>query len=393
MVPREQIFFTDDSIYITNTRLVLRKGGTYPIANLAQVNFEQVAASRFWISFLIFGFVFLIVGPLLNRNSNLAKYSVLLKGEPYLLIGGVLLLIGLISALFQVVCPPLYVVMLKGTFGTARPIKRRNRRYIIQIVTALNDAISQRNAPSIVQSTTHIGQVIHGLSNSSSGHINIIGPGASGNIHNTSSISNARQSSDGGWPILSPNVFSNEAQIDLHPGGIAPISAPGWTGQPRTDPLHPAMQADQVGQGARKIIISYSHEDQQWLSLLRTHLALLEQRQMIELWDDTQIAAGMQTQQAITDALQAADFALLLVSANFLASQVIMRYELPLILQRLTQKQFSILPLVLAPCLYSESPLGSYQPFSSNSPLSTLSPPNRDNLLVRVAQEIQRAVQ
>jgi hypothetical protein len=147
-----------------------------------------------------------------------------------------------------------------------------------------------------------------------------------------------------------------------------------------------------TGTGVRKIIISYSHKDRQWLDQIRNHLSMLEQRQMIELWDDTRIAPGMHMQQAMTDALMAADFALLLVSADFLASEVIMHQELPQILQRLSQSQLTILPLILSPCQYDESPLGAYQAFNPHSPLSGLPSPKRDEMLVNVANKIKRAV-
>lgn len=69
-----------------------------------------------------------------------------------------------------------------------------------------------------------------------------------------------------------------------------------------------------------------------------------------------------------------------------------MRYELPQILQRPSQSQFTILPLILSPCLYNESPLRGYQPCNPNDPLSRLSSPKREEMLVRVAKEIQKVV-
>lgn len=387
MMPQEQVIFTDHAVYISNNRLVLRKGGTYPLANLAQVTFGRAAGSRSWIGFLIFGLIFLALGAWLNQNPTLATYGILLTAKPYLVIGGVLFLIGFVSAVFQIACP-LYVVVLKGTFGTAQPLKRRNKRYILTIVTALNEAMSKRDAPSIV---TNIGQLIQD-SSSHSYKVNL-DHGAQANIGTSGYAQNVRQASDPGWP--DPNfsannlhAFSAEARVDLPASVLDQGGTSGRTDQPRAISVPPGL----TEAGTRKIIISYSHQDRQWLNPLRTHLAILEQQQMIALWDDTQIAAGMQMQQTMAEALKAADFALLLVSANFLASATITRYELPQIFQRLSQGRFAILPLLLSPCLYHESPLGGYQPFNPDSPLSTLSSPAQDEVLVRVAREIRNAV-
>ena len=364
MMRQEQVFFTDHSVYISNTRLVLRKGGTYPIANLAQVTLGRMAASRFWIGPLIFGFIVLALGALLN-------------GELYLVTGGSLLLIGVVGALFQLVCP-LYVVVLQGTFGTARPFRGRNRRYVMKVVAALNEAISQRgDSPMLVQST-HIGQVISGIS---------IGQGAQANLGTSGNARNVHQESDARWPMSGLPAFNQSGLSPLHQEAQTDLRAGVWNSRERR-----ADQPVPAGTQARHLIISYSHEDRQWLDVLRTHLAPLERQGMLALWDDTQIAAGMQTRQAMTDALEDADFALLLVSANFLASEVIMRYELPQIFQRLAQGRFTLLPLILSPCLYGESPLAGYQPCNPNDPLSRLTPSKRDEVLVRVAKEIQQVV-
>ncbi len=135
---------------------------------------------------------------------------------------------------------------------------------------------------------------------------------------------------------------------------------------------------------ARKVIIIYSHADRQWLDVLKTQLALLERQQMIELWDDTRIAAGAHWEQTTSDALNTANIALLLVSANFLASDFIMCHELPQILRRHAQGQLAMLSLILSPCLYNESPLGKYQSFNpAEKTLSELVSSQVDEILLR----------
>ncbi|HEY1350454.1 MAG TPA: toll/interleukin-1 receptor domain-containing protein [Ktedonobacteraceae bacterium] len=141
------------------------------------------------------------------------------------------------------------------------------------------------------------------------------------------------------------------------------------------------------------VFISYSRQDQPWLAALQTQLTPLESQKVLECWYDMKIQTGIPWEQAILSMLRAADVAILLVSAHFLASDFIIRYELPCILQRHTQGQLYLLPLVVAPCLYRESPLGTYQAFNPpNKPLSTLSAAQVAETFVRVARSIQQAL-
>jgi hypothetical protein len=209
-------------------------------------------------------------------------------------------------------------------------------------------------------------------------------PGAASPASGTISIINAFNNANS-------NAVGPGAQVNVHPGSLERREVP--ESQTAIWPARPIDQPIPASTGACKIIISYSHKDQQWLDLLRTHLAFLEQQHLIDLWDDSRIAVGAHRRQAIADALTTARFALLLVSANFLASNFIAYNELPLIRQRLSQSQITILPLILSPCLFEESPLGDYQPFNPDKPLSRLSFAQQEDVLVRVARKIYKVLQ
>src|SRR4051794_7341380 len=81
-----------------------------------------------------------------------------------------------------------------------------------------------------------------------------------------------------------------------------------------------------------QVFISYSHKDGRWLDRLQVYLAPLERRGSIRRWDDTLIAAGQRWEQEIAEALQRTRVAVLMVSADFLASDFISRVELPRLL-------------------------------------------------------------
>lgn len=67
-----------------------------------------------------------------------------------------------------------------------------------------------------------------------------------------------------------------------------------------------------------RVFVSYSHNDREWLERLRVHLKPL--RGQIDLWDDTRIKPGAVWYEEIKRGLEGARAALLLVSADFLAS-------------------------------------------------------------------------
>jgi len=85
-----------------------------------------------------------------------------------------------------------------------------------------------------------------------------------------------------------------------------------------------------------RVFISYSHHDVKWLERLRVHLKPLIRKQVVDLWDDTRISPGMDWRREIDTALSAASVAVLLISADFLASDFIVDNELPVLRIRCT---------------------------------------------------------
>lgn len=139
----------------------------------------------------------------------------------------------------------------------------------------------------------------------------------------------------------------------------------------------------------RKVFISYSHKDAQWLERLRVHLKPVEREGIIDLWDDTKIAAGIQWKEAIMDALETARVAVLLVSADFLASDFISEHELPTLLSRANEGGTTIMPIILSPSLFSSTGLGTFQSINApDHPISDMSFSKQELVFVRVAQTI-----
>ncbi|MGF7211884.1 hypothetical protein GGE65_006506 [Skermanella aerolata] len=120
-----------------------------------------------------------------------------------------------------------------------------------------------------------------------------------------------------------------------------------------------------------KVFISYSHADEDWLERLKRHLKSLVRDAQIECWDDTHIRAGDDWQQEIRTALNAARVAILLVSADFFASDFINQEELPPLLVAAKARGTRILPVIISACRFARTlELARFQ--AVNSPDKTL---------------------
>ena len=82
------------------------------------------------------------------------------------------------------------------------------------------------------------------------------------------------------------------------------------------------------------IFISYSHKDEAWKDVLLDHLLVLQNHGEFAVWDDRQIKLGDDWYPAITDAIEAAKVAVLLISADFLKSDFVRSEEIPKLLKR-----------------------------------------------------------
>jgi hypothetical protein len=100
------------------------------------------------------------------------------------------------------------------------------------------------------------------------------------------------------------------------------------------------------------VFISYSHKDEDWKDRLVTHLGVLQQEGLLDLWDDRRIGAGEDWYQKIEDAIAKAKVAVLLVSADFLTSNFILSEEVPRLLDRKDKEGLRIFPVIIRPCAW-----------------------------------------
>ena len=144
-----------------------------------------------------------------------------------------------------------------------------------------------------------------------------------------------------------------------------------------------------------KVFISYSHDDdKKWLSLLLKHFEAASNTfsSKIEVWHDEQIMVGERWDSEIKNHIETANIAILLISTSYLASSYVQSDELPSLLRKKQNedKLFTVIPVIVSPCLFDLSPLSEFQ--SINSPDKTLAELETPALVDRVFLKIMAEV-
>lgn len=146
----------------------------------------------------------------------------------------------------------------------------------------------------------------------------------------------------------------------------------------------------------KTIFVSYSHEDEEWLKMVKKFLAVLEQEGLIEFWDDSRIDAGDKWKSEIEDALEGAKAAVLLVSQSFLASNFVSTYELPKILANASQggKKVFWIPLSPSTVFDTHKEITQFQSLMTDptTSLKELKEVDRQKVLVQMSKKLRDAV-
>lgn len=156
----------------------------------------------------------------------------------------------------------------------------------------------------------------------------------------------------------------------------------------------PTRSSESIPGGENSIFISYSHSDSRWLQRLQVHLKPLERLGKIVLWDDTHIDPGQKWRNEIKKALSTAKAAILLVSADFLASDFIANNEVPSLLASAESRGAVILPVIVSSCRFSQTEsLSQFQAVNPpTQPLNMMSKGRQEAVFVKVSEAIEKAL-
>ena len=140
---------------------------------------------------------------------------------------------------------------------------------------------------------------------------------------------------------------------------------------------------ERVGVVARtRVFISYSHRDRQWKDRMAVHLQPLVRQHSIDDWSDDRIPPGADWEEEIDSAIESARVAILLISANFMASDFIQDKELPKLIAAAERRGLTLFPVLIGACAYAEhARLGRYQAVHDvRRPLNQLSSGKQDQV-------------
>jgi hypothetical protein len=156
-----------------------------------------------------------------------------------------------------------------------------------------------------------------------------------------------------------------------------------------------AMKSNTISKAtkSKKIFISYSHKDigyKDEVVVTLKGLKNISQDLEFDYWADDRIKAGNMWEQEIINALENSSIAILIASRNFIASDFIMKTEVPKILENAEKNGVLILTIVAGASILNNSPIGKFQWINTpNKPLNSLPAHEQDavynNLANRVA--------
>ena len=142
---------------------------------------------------------------------------------------------------------------------------------------------------------------------------------------------------------------------------------------------------------AIEIFYSYSHKDKTLRGELEKRLSLLKRQGLIIGWSDRNIDAGREWANEIDTHLNTAQLILLLVSSDFIASDYCYSKEMMRAIERHERGEAHVIPIILRPTDWDESPLGKLEALPSfGKPITKWS--NRDDAFLDVAKGIRKVV-
>jgi hypothetical protein len=139
------------------------------------------------------------------------------------------------------------------------------------------------------------------------------------------------------------------------------------------------------------LFYSYSHKDEDLRLKLETHLSALRRGGLISEWHDRKLEPGDTWKGEIDRHLTSADIVLLLVSADFIASDYCWGEEMTKALARHARGEARVIPVILRHCRWQSTPLADLQAVPRDAK-PVRSWPDEDEAFDDVVAAIERAV-
>jgi hypothetical protein len=141
-----------------------------------------------------------------------------------------------------------------------------------------------------------------------------------------------------------------------------------------------------------RLFVAYAREDDAFRRKLLVTLADWKRQNLIaDIWSDREIVPGKQWDDAIREALDAADLILVLMSHDSIASEYMASVEIVRALERHNRGEARVVPVVIRSCDWTSTPLGHLQAVPpGGKPLSKYADP--DEFWLDVRNELKKVV-
>jgi hypothetical protein len=141
------------------------------------------------------------------------------------------------------------------------------------------------------------------------------------------------------------------------------------------------------------IFICRSSNDKEYYQELAKHFKYDTRQHNLNVWDESKMQPGSIWQQEMVQALQSARVAILFISADFFDSDFIVEHILPQLFDAVSQKNITIINVILGYCDFKSTKLAQFQPINLLSlPLATITQPEREEIWTKVAQQAREII-
>jgi hypothetical protein len=161
--------------------------------------------------------------------------------------------------------------------------------------------------------------------------------------------------------------------------------------EPKPQPVTPPAPGG-TSKKTIEVFFSYAHEDEKLRDQLEKHLKLLQRDGVITTWHDREITAGSEWAGQIDQRLNSADIILLLISADFMASDYCHDVELKRAIERHEANEAVVIPIIVRPVDWTGASFSKLQALPKNAkPITRW--PDRDEAWLNVAQGIRKVAE
>jgi hypothetical protein len=169
---------------------------------------------------------------------------------------------------------------------------------------------------------------------------------------------------------------------------MEPSAIPSAPQQPKSTKRPGQQKAGSHTQKA-EIFISFHPSDQSYLEDLQRHLNQYVKVGAVSYWDRTKLTPGSQTDAVVKQAIQKANVAILILSADYLGTDKYGIRELSMILAAAQHTETRIFSIIARHCAFAQSELAQIEAVNDpEQPLSSMKVSQREELFEQLARSL-----